>query len=187
MSPNAMRAPRRSYFADALIDLDLEAWVVTVPCERRAGGRLLVYPMPVLITAAGCVEPVVRLQPAEWLVHDAIAGALPVRCSSQHVARQLADAFAEEFTRETIDAAVVAQVEHWCRWWLDGPGEHAEWADLPYVRVRMHAEPEPLEQLDETQFAEAVGELDAEPEPPALAVSHLIRHTAEPLTVTEVP
>lgn len=173
---------RRAYYADAVIDLALEGWVVTVAAERRNRGRLMVFPAPVLVDSASGVEPIVRLASSRWLVHDAIASTLPLSCSSQDAARSLADAFAADFARETVDAGHADQVGHWCRWWLHHHPDDAAWVEIPAMRVHNHPDHVAYPATDPDDDGDQVAGAD-----PASVTTHVLRHAAGPMTVTEVP
>lgn len=129
---------RRPYFANALIDVQLPGQVVvTTPCERRADGRLLLFPFPQMGTdplprlpGAPARPPNVTLTGGTWFVNDALASTLPVTCPTQQAAQRLADVWLDAVTHESVDPAIGDQVEAWCWWFTKTYPEGGEYAPL---------------------------------------------------------
>lgn len=134
---------RRPYFANALIDVALPGeLVVTMPCERRADGKLLLFPMPEVSPAMpgmrGPRRPAnVTLLNATWFVNDALASTLPVRCPSQQAAQRLADVWLDAVHHESVDPSIGDQVESWCWWFTQTHPENGQFAPL-HDRPRVH-------------------------------------------------
>lgn len=131
---------RRPYFANDLIDVALSGEiVVTLPCERRSGGRVLLFAFPQMapVAVAGTRHQNVTYVNDAWFVNDALASTLPVRCCSQAVAQQLADVWVDAVVHESVDPSIGDQVEKWCYWWTQNHPGQATFAPLN-ERLRVH-------------------------------------------------